>query len=194
MAETIYISVDVECSGFVPSLFSMYSIGAEAYGPGAKVLGHFSVNLKELPGAGLLPEVQEFWLNYPAAWRAHRVNPVAPERAMLLFASWLMQIREACGPRVKLVFVAWPLGFDWQFINWYFAYTGVGNPFDGMFDLRSYAMGKLGLDYDDAAKSKLPPALTAHLPPHTHVALDDARSQGELFCRLFYGRTRDFSA
>ena len=190
MAE-IFISVDVECSGYSPGQHAMYSIGAVAYDSDGKCRGSFSVNLEMLPGAVELPEVSEFWDSFPEAAKAHREHPVAIADGMRNFASWLNMLKEKKSDR--LIFVAYPLGYDWQFVNWYFAYANVANPFGGMFDVRSFAMGKLGTNYRGGGKANLPAKYTDNLPPHTHIAIDDARSQGELFLRLYFDKFTNYA-
>jgi hypothetical protein len=59
-----------------------------------------------------------------------------------------------------------------------------GSPFGhAALDVKTFAMAMLECDYSDCARSSLPPAWSDPLP-HNHVALDDAREQGALFCNM----------
>jgi hypothetical protein len=73
-----------------------------------------------------------------------------------------------------------------MWISWYFhAFTG-SNPFGlGGLDLKSYAMAALNRPtFRGTVKSKLPAALFAGAPPHTHRGLDDAIGQGVFWMNL----------
>ena len=50
MAE-IYVSTDVEADGPIPGPNSMLSFGSAAYAPDKTLIGTFSANLLQLPGA-----------------------------------------------------------------------------------------------------------------------------------------------
>jgi DNA polymerase III alpha subunit (gram-positive type) len=94
------------------------------------------------------------------------------------YLSWLMKLPG------KVIFVAYPLAFDYPFVNYYLRkFTGT-NPFGfAAIDIRSYAMGLRGKDYRHSGIDYLPKNFFDDLP-HTHVALDDALEQGALFCNL----------
>jgi hypothetical protein len=56
-------------------------------------------------------------------------------------------------------------------------------------DIKSYAMAVLGTEYRESGKRNMPAEWFDKLP-HTHVALDDAKGQGVLFCNILAARTR----
>ncbi|HEX4592590.1 MAG TPA: hypothetical protein VH120_21885 [Gemmataceae bacterium] len=59
-------------------------------------------------------------------------------------------------------------------------------------DIKTFAMAVLGTGYREAVKRNMPAEWFDPLP-HTHVALDDARGQGALFCNLLAARNRQFA-
>jgi hypothetical protein len=184
----IYISVDVETNGPIPGPNSMLSLGAAAFkrtGLGKaksndfEMVGTFSVNLAELEGASADTGTAKWWEGQPEAWAACRedVQPVMP--AMRRFVEWV----EAFG--VKPVFVGYPAGFDFLFVYWYMIKFVGRSPFSfSALDIKSYAMAVMGIDYRDVTKHSMKPYLPIG-KPHTHVAVEDAIEQGELFTNLF---------
>jgi hypothetical protein len=184
----IYISVDVETDGPIPGPNSMLSLGAAAYkrvgvgkakGTDFELIGTFSANLVELQGATPDPDTAKWWEGQPEAWAACRENPRDPTFAMQDFAKWV----NAFG--IKPVFVGYPAGFDFLFVYWYLIkFTGT-SPFSfSALDIKSYAMAVMSIDYRDVTKRSMKPYLPAD-KPHTHVAVEDAVEQGELFCNLY---------
>ena len=71
-----------------------------------------------------------------------------------------------------------------MFMYWYLIRFAGESPFgQAALDMKTLAMGILGLEFHQATKGNMPddwfdPA------KHTHVALDDAMEQGELFCNM----------
>jgi hypothetical protein len=54
-------------------------------------------------------------------------------------------------------------------------------------DIKTYAMAVLGTEYRESTKRNMPKTWFDDLP-HTHVALDDAKGQGALFCNMLAER------
>jgi hypothetical protein len=180
----LYISVDAETSGPIIGVHSMYSVGLVAYTKYGQEIGCFSVNLDELPGGQTYPVTAIFWAEHPAAFAAHRLNTVPPAQGMKALKQWLTDLAD--NGKNTLIFVAWPAPFDWGFLDWYLKVFADGNPFDGAIDMRSYIMGMFHRSYAASGKGALPPQLLGNYPNNLpHVALDDARHQGNLFMRLF---------
>jgi 3' exoribonuclease, RNase T-like len=174
----IYVSTDVETDGPIPGPFSMLSIGSAAFLPDKTLVGDFTANLQTLPGAAEHPETMEWWKSQPAAWEAARQNARRPEEAMAAYLAWLKSLPG------KPVFVAYPAAFDFMFVCWYLnRFTGE-NPFGWhALDIKSFAMSLLDLDFLDTVKRNMPRRWFDDLP-YTHKALDDAVSQGALFCNM----------
>ncbi|MEN8260176.1 MAG: exonuclease [Pseudomonadota bacterium] len=175
----IYVSVDIEADGPIPGLHSMLSIGAVAYTAEGKSVGEYTANLETLPEALPHPSMQAWWEKFPDAWAACRRDPRAPKGVMTEFAAWLEKLPG------KPIFVGWPATWDFMWVYWYLIrFTGLRPFSEHGIDMRSYAMGMRKRDFGRCGKSYLPKRwFSKH--PHTHVALDDAREQGELFINMF---------
>jgi len=90
---------------------------------------------------------------------------------MCAYRKWLEELPG------RIIFVGYPLAFDYPFVSYYLQHFAGKNPFGfAAIDIRSYAMGLRGTHY-------LPKRFFDDLP-HTHIALDDALEQGALFCNM----------
>jgi DNA polymerase III alpha subunit (gram-positive type) len=178
MAE-IYVSTDIETDGPVPALHSMLSLASAAFRADGTLVDTFTVNLETLDGATEHPETMLFWQKFPAAWAASRENPQPPELAMREYVAWIKRLPG------EPVFVAYPVVFDFMFVQWYLhRFTG-SSPFTFVgLDIKSYAAAMLKFDFLNVNKSTMPRRWFDDTLPHTHRALDDAIEQGALFCRM----------
>jgi len=177
VAET-YVSVDVEADGPIPGPHSMLSFGAAAFSEHGEMLGTNQANLVLLDGAVPDPATTEFWADNQAAYAETRVNLQTPESALGRFVEWTE------GLPGKPVFVAYPAGFDFLFMYWYMIRFVGRSPFSfSALDIKSYAMACLNLPYRESVKRNMPKAWFPDRA-HTHVALDDAIEQGELFINM----------
>ncbi len=174
----IYVSTDVETDGPIPGPHSMLSLGSAAYTADKQLLGTFSANLETLPDASAHPQTAAWWATQPEAWAACRSDLEAPAAAMARYADWLD------GLGGKLVFVAYPAGFDFTFVYWYLIRFAGRCPFGfAALDIKSFAMAQLRKGYRESSKAGMPKHWFDPLP-HSHVALDDAIEQGALFCNM----------
>lgn len=177
MAE-IYISTDIETDGPIPGPHSMLSLGSAAYLTDKSCIATFSANLEALPGASVHPETAAWWETQPEAWAACRTDLETPKAAMERYLAW---IKELPG---EPVFVAYPAGFDFLFVYWYFIYFVGESPFKHFaLDIKTYAMAVLKTPYYSSTKNNMPKHWLA-AEPHSHIALDDAIQQGLLFCHM----------
>jgi DNA polymerase III alpha subunit (gram-positive type) len=177
-----YVSVDVETDGPIPGPHSMLSFGAAAFADNGTMLGTNEANLVALDGAAPHPETAEFWARNHAAYEATRVNLQSPESALARFVEWVE------GLPGKPVFVAYPAGFDFLFMYWYMIRFVGRSPFSfSALDIKSYAMARLNLPYRETVKRNMPREWFSDRA-HTHVALDDAIEQGELFINMLRAR------
>lgn len=169
----IYISVDIEASGSIPGEYSMLSLGACVVGDATK---SFYAELKPVNDK-FVPEalaVSKFDLT------KLKNTGEGPAETMSRFASW---IEQASG-ELRPVFVGFNACFDWSFVNWYFQKFLNKNPFGiGGIDIKAFYMGFAGVTWDQTRSSKLPAEFQAS-SRHTHNALDDARSQAEIFHKI----------
>lgn len=175
MNAEIYVSTDIEADGPIPGPHSMLSIGSAAYTADKTRLATFTANLHPLPGATGHPETMAWWAQHPAAWAACRNNLQPPEEAMRRYDHWLRQLPG------KPIFVGYPAAFDFMFVYWYLMKLVGDSPFARLaLDVRSYAMAVLGKAYQECGRDNMPARWLGEAP-HTHVALDDAIEQGEIF-------------
>ena len=173
-----YVSVDVEADGPVPGLHSMLSLGAAAFTSDGERLDTFSVNLEPLPHASEDPRTMRWWASQEAAWEACHVDPQPPQAAIAGFRRWIDHHHKTVGWPVM---VAFPIAFDGMWVEWYLNRFGGESPFRRRgLDIKTVAMVAMGAGYRATAKSTLPKHWRPRAP-HTHVAVDDAIEQGELF-------------
>lgn len=183
MAE-VYVSTDVEADGPIPGPHSMLSFASAAYLSDKTLVGTFEANLELLPGAAGDPRTMEWWQTQPAAWSACRTNIRDPALVMPEYVAWLKALPG------KPVFVGYPAAYDFMFVYWYLIRFAKDIPFShSALDIKSYAMAILGTEYRASSKRNMPKNWFEKLP-HTHVALDDAKGQGVLFCNMLAARAR----
>jgi hypothetical protein len=174
----IYISTDVETDGPIPGPNSMLSFASAAFKPDKTRLGTFTANLELLPGATPDPGTMNFWRQNPDAYAATRTDLKEPAVAMVQYVQWIKSMPG------KPVFVAYPAGFDFLFVYWYLIRFTGASPFShSALDMKTMAMVLLGTEYRESVKRNMPKRWFGP-EPHTHVALDDAIEQGELFCNM----------
>ena len=174
----IYVSTDIETDGPLAGKHSMLSIGSAAYLADKELLGTFSANLETLPASAPDPKTAAWWATQPEAWSACRQNLEAPAVALKRYVAWL----KAFGGRA--VFVGYPAAFDFSFVYWYLAEFAGENPFGySAIDIKTYAMALLRKPYRACGKQSMPSEWFDPVS-HTHVALDDAIEQGQLFCNM----------
>ena len=184
----VYVSTDVEADGPIPGPHSMLSFASAAYRADKTLVGTFSANLHTLPGAQGHPETMAWWQTQPEAWAAARADLQDPGVALPAYVAWLESLPG------RPVFVAYPAACDFMFVYWYLIRFAGESPFShSALDIKTYAMALLGAEYRESAKRNMPAAWFDDLP-HTHVALDDAKGQGALFCNMLAARARLFGA
>ena len=186
MTETraTYFCVDIECSGPVPALYDMISLGAVAVvadAGGRLALG--PSHYVELKPEG--PKVD------PGAMKVNGLDLEAlrrdgtPRRAALLaLADW---VRAHTKPGTKPVFVGHNAPFDWSFVAWCYAAEELPNPFGyKALDTKALATGRLNLHWFDSSKEVLQERLG--LEPEDmgqkHRADYDALYQAKLLIKL----------
>jgi hypothetical protein len=175
----IFVSTDVETDGPIPGLYSMLSLGSAAFLADKTMVSTFYANLETLPGATTNPETMKWWETQPRAWKACRENPQPPEAVMRQYVAWLKALP---GPPV---FVAYPVAFDYMFVQWYLIKFAGESPFSYVaLDIKTYAWALLKTDFRETTKSVMPARWFDPQPDLTHHALEDALDQGRLFCNM----------
>ncbi len=179
-----YFCIDIECSGPVPALYDMISLGAVAVAPddaGKLHLGAtFYVELR--PEA---PRVD------PGAMKVNGLDIEALRRegvvrrdALVSLASWT---RQHTRPGTKPVFVGHNAPFDWSFVSWCYAAEDLPNPYGyKALDTKALATGVLGIHWFDSSKDVLAERLNLPVEDLSlkHRADYDARYQAELLVKL----------
>jgi len=162
----------------------MLSLGAAAFLESGEMVGTFETNFETLEGASGHPETMAWWAKQkPEIWAACRKDPANPKKAMESFESWIT--KTAGDSSAKPVCVAYPAGFDFTYVHWYFMKFLGRNPFSfACIDMKTYAMSVLNKRFRDTTKNAMPKAWFEALPPHTHRAIDDALEQGYLFMKM----------
>ena len=180
--DEIYLSLDIEADGRVPGISSMLSFGLAAFDIEKNFLGTFERNLELLPNAKPHPDTEEFWRNNKEAYDLSRVNTVNPYNAMMDCNKWITSIRNTFGKTVTVA--GYPATFDYMWFNWYMtAYLGHNAMGFGAFDAKSYGAAMLKKTFRSTAKRTMPRNWFDN-SPHTHVALDDAISQGAMIVNM----------
>lgn len=186
----IFVSIDVETDGPTPAVNSMLSIGAVAITPGYygyRITEVFCNNLQPLPDRIPDSDTVKWWSSQPDAWAEVCKNQLTPQQAMDNFAKWLSDLT-AVAP-AKLVAVAWPASFDFEFVNNYMHQFYGENPLGfACMDIRSYANGLFNVA---GYYERLPFDLYQHFNIDTtdlrpHVSVDDAIKQGRLLIELLH--------
>lgn len=183
MPRATWFCVDIECSGPVPGLYDMVSLGAV---PVLKEGGQFTI------GDGFYVEIR------PQAprldERAMAVNGLDIEQLRaegVPLGDALRQltafVRSNCAADSEPVFVGHNAPFDWSFVSWSYHAEGQPNPFGyKALDTKALATGVLGLHWFDSNKEMLDTLL--NLPPvegeKVHRADYDAWYQAHILVGL----------
>ena len=134
----------------------MLSFGSAAFTVERGLIDTFSANLELLPGATPDPVTKtEFWDKQPEAWAACRQNLRSPHEAMQTYVKWVKSLPG------NPVFVGYPATYDFMFMYHYLLVFAGESPFKR----------NMPKEWFPSAK-------------HTHVAVDDAIEQGELFLNI----------
>jgi hypothetical protein len=174
----IYVSTDVETDGPIPGPHSMLSFASVAFLADGTETATFSANLKTLPDAKGDENTMRWWKQHAHAWAACRESQRDPLEVMSEYVAWLKSLPG------RPVFVAYPAGFDFTFVYWYLIRFAGESPFShSALDVKTFAMAVMGTDYCASVKRNMRREWFPKLP-HTHVALEDAREQGLLFCNM----------
>lgn len=178
----MYFSIDVETDGPCPGISSMLSLGCAAL-VGDEIVGKFSANLAQIEGAAPNAATAAWWLDQPEAWKAATENQRPAGDVMGEFAAWVEATSHGAG--LKPVCVAYPAGFDFTFVYWYLMRYNGSSPFGfSCLDMKTYAACILGQPFRFTSKKQMPQEWFKGLPPHTHLAIDDAVEQALMFANM----------
>ena len=189
-SEELYFSADVEADGPIPGPFSMLSFGLCLAG---RFDGERFVRL-DPEQASFYRELRPISDRFePDALAVSGLDRDAltetgadPVVAMSEAHAWVLDRARTARP----VLVAYPLGFDWMFLYWYFVrFCPDGSPFgfSSCLDVKTLYAAKARVPVGEATRSRMPEPLLPQRE-HTHHALADALAQAELFANLFEWR------
>jgi len=169
----VYISVDIEAAGPVPTTYSMLALGAVAVDDPKST---FYVELQPVNDKSVPEAMKVVGRTLQEFERTGR----DPKEAMIAFRDWLHSVTKGKTP----VFVGFNATFDWAFVNFYFHHYLGENPFGfGGLDIKSYYMGMTGCTWKETRSSRIASEFTCP-SHHTHQALDDAIEQAEMFRKM----------
>ncbi|MET9341779.1 exonuclease [Nonomuraea sp. NPDC003804] len=184
----LYFSVDVEADGPIPGPYSMLSFGLAVAGTFDGTSFQAMDPAKDTFYAELQPISETYdpeALGVSGLDRAKLVaDGQAPRDAMNAAAAWIAG--RADEAQASPVFAAYPLGYDWMWMYWYFmTFADEGSPFghSRCLDMKTLYAAKASTPIVRSTKRTMPSHLLS-ARPHTHNALDDAIEQAELLQNL----------
>lgn len=178
----LYFSTDVESDGPIPGPHSMLSFASAVFDINGYIGDCVGINLHLLPGACPHPDTQKFWADHPKEYLATRENLHTPETAIKFYVEWVDLVCRTND--AKPVFVAYPAGYDFMFMYWYMIKFAGRSPFSfSALDMKTYSMGILKKGYRECTKRNFPKQWFTE-NKHTHIALEDAKEQGEIFINM----------
>jgi DNA polymerase III epsilon subunit-like protein len=175
-----WFCIDIECSGPVPALYDMISIGAVVVTDDLQIGDSLYLEVK--PTA---PRVD------PGAMKVNRLDLERLKRDGLPLVTALNDlsqfVEEHTAEGSKPVFVGHNAPFDWSFVSFAYHAEGLPNPFGyKALDTKALAMGVLGIHWFDTNKETLEQIL--ELPPQdgalVHRADYDAAYQAGILVGL----------
>lgn len=162
----------------------MLSVGCAAFKPfDSQPVSEFSCNFELLAGAEEDPKTMQWWGKHAYEYEVTRQNVKSPTFVMYHFNEWVKQISNRFN--AKPVAVAYPAGFDFTFLYWYLQKFGSFSPFSfACLDMKTLAFATGLFDgYRDTKKRNFPKNWFPKTK-HTHIAIDDAIEQGQLFVNM----------
>jgi len=152
MARSTWFCVDIECSGPVPALYDMISLGCVPVhdtAEGFKIGEPFYVEI--CPTAPRV-DAGAMAVNGLDLQRLRREGRPLAEALRALTAHVAEQLEPGSVP----VFVGHNAPFDWSFVSYSYHVSGMDNPFGyKALDTKALSMGILGLHWLDSNKEEL---------------------------------------
>jgi hypothetical protein len=184
--EEVYLSFDLEANGPSPYANSMLSLGAALLKEDKTILTTWEWKFTPLPNHVEDEDTMvNFWGKNDENKAAYRYSTTNQEDPVQVFKTWAAELKQ-----LKKLFIiapaAHPSAYDWQWINYYFAYAGIPNPLGFTAFCISTFIKSLNpnksLEWDeDFDNSFNDPNYV-----HTHRPLDDALEQGMKFLNALH--------
>ena len=162
----------------------MLSLGSIAIDENGKIHGKFYKKLKPLENAEEDPKTMEFWEKNKENYKEATTNQEDPEKVMMAYKNWIEKIREETN--TELIFLAYPVSYDYTFVYWYLMKFLKENPFKSIaaLDIRSFVMAHLKVNFKETKKDLMPKKWFNNIEKHSHNALEDALEQAQLFINI----------
>lgn len=179
--EEVILSFDTEFDAESPASGNLRSIGIVVFKDSEEI---DSLELNIIPRMKIImaPDKQAFWSRFPEAYARLQKDALHPQEAMRKLSSFLKKYQDC---RVK--WVAGPANNDWQFINYY--YTKYHEPGFYKLPYKVECLSTLRDTFFEMAcisrptQSKMMAAWRGDAQ-HTHVAVEDAREAGRIYCGI----------
>lgn len=191
MTRELYLSVDVEPDGHVPGSSSIVSLGACAAAlrdddgavtvlDAADEANTFYAVLRPITDGYVEKALRVTGFDRATLERDGR----PPEEALPQFAAWIDGL--AADHDALPVLAAYPLGFVWQFTQFYLHTFAGRSPFgqSAHYDMKSAYAALTAGAVRDAIKRRMPSSLLGPKDSKTHHALDDAKGHVDLLVGL----------
>jgi ribonuclease T len=179
-----WFCIDIECSGPVPALYDMISLGAVA----VHEREGGTLELGDTLYLELRPESDQVDAGAMAVNGLDidrlRAGGTPRREAMAALTAW---VERTADPGTEAVFVGHNAPFDWSFVSWCYVAEGMENPFGyKALDTKALSAGILNIHWLDTDKGRLSRML--HLDDEDmtlkHRADYDARYQAEILKAL----------
>lgn len=125
-SSTIHVTTHVHTDGPIPGPHSLLTLASAAYRADGALIGTFTANLRELPGATLHPIALEDWRRRAEDWLCTRRAARPPGEVANAYASWVS------GLGGRTMFVTDPEQPDHLFCYWYLQRFAGRWPFAGI--------------------------------------------------------------
>ncbi|MEE2788074.1 MAG: 3'-5' exonuclease [Myxococcota bacterium] len=181
---TTYICVDLEASGPVPGLYNMVSIGGvEVYLDGQRHRRgkEFYFELKPICDG-----FDDHAMSIHGLTKSY-LEAKGEDAAVVMqaIADWVAAVVPA---ENRALFVGHNAPFDWMYTAYYYAWSGLDNPFGyNALDTKALMMGRHQLPWRQCNKEELLtryPQLAPPRPEDVHNALADAQFQADILIAL----------
>jgi len=179
--QEVILSFDTEFDADSPANGNLLSIGIVVFQNG-KEIDALELNILPRTKIVMAPDKRAFWNRFPEAYARLKKDALHPQEAMRALSAFLKKY-EAC--RVK--WVAGPANNDWQFINYY--YTKYNEPGFYKLPYKVECLSTLRDTFFEMAciprpvQSKMMATWRGDAQ-HTHVAVEDAREAGRIYCGI----------
>lgn len=119
-----YVTTHIHTDGPIPGPHSLLTLASAAHTADGAVIGTFSANIRELPGATLHPAALQTWRSRAEDWLSTRRAARPPAQVANAYASWVERLGTAA-------FVTDPDEPDHLFCYWYLQRFAGRWPFAG---------------------------------------------------------------